>query len=317
MSVTGASGLGEFDLIRRYFTPSSLPENISIGVGDDCAILKIPAACELAVSVDTQVSGVHFHPDADPASIASRALRCAASDLAAMGAEPLGFTLALTLPAADENWLEKFSQGLLQTAQQLQCPLIGGDTTRGTLCITIQVHGSIPSGKALRRSGAKVGDAVWVSGTLGDGAAALALIEKNITVPQETESYLLKRFYQPDINFSLGVKLRDMASSCIDVSDGLLADLGHICNASGVGASIELKKLPIAVEWRSSVSEQQTQQWALAGGDDYRLCFTAAPQHATVLQSLHGVTCIGHIVDGADILVDGHNNIHNKGFRHF
>ena len=318
------SALGEFDLIRRYFTPSSLPEHVITGVGDDCAVLKIPTGCELAVSVDTQVSGVHFHAEADPASIASRALRCAASDLAAMGAEPLGFTLALTLPSVDENWLEKFSQGLLETAQQLQCPLIGGDTTRGSLCITIQVHGSIPSGKALRRSGAKVGDAVWVSGTLGDGAAALALIEKNITVSQEAESYLLKRFYHPEINFSLGVQLRDIASSCIDVSDGLLADLGHICSASDVGARIELEKLPIAVEWRSSVGEQQAQQWALSGGDDYRLCFTAAAQHATVLQSLHGVTCIGHIVEGAGVLIDDKNGfinnndlIYNKGFRHF
>jgi len=312
------SVLGEFDLIRRYFTPSSLPEHVVAGVGDDCAVLKIPTGCELAVSVDTQVVDVHFHADADPASIASRVLRCAASDLAAMGAEPLGFTLALTLPSADENWLEKFSAGLFQTSQQLQCPLIGGDTTRGSLCITIQVHGSIPSGKALRRSGAKAGDAIWVSGTLGDGAAALALIENKIAVSQEAENYLLKRFYHPEIDFSLGVQLRDIASSCIDVSDGLLADLAHVCTASGVGADIETEKLPIAVEWRSSVSEQQARQWALSGGDDYRLCFTAAPQHATVLQSLNGVTCIGHIVEGADILIDGKKGfIHKKGFGHF
>jgi thiamine-monophosphate kinase len=321
MPVTGVFGLGEFDLIRRYFTPSSYSEHIAIGVGDDCAVLKIPAACELAISVDTQVSGVHFHADADPASIAARVLRCAASDLAAMGAEPLGFTLALTLPAVDENWLGKFSQGLLQTAQQLQCPLIGGDTTRGALCISIQVHGSMPAGKALRRNGAKVGDGVWISGALGDGAAALALLEKRLAVSQEAESYLLKHFYQPDINFSLGVQLRDMASSCIDVSDGLLADLGHICSASGVGANITLAKLPLAAEWRGSVSEQQAQQWALTGGDDYRLCFTAAPQHATVLQSLRGVTCIGDIVEGSDIVVFEHNNVqqgvHNHGFRHF
>lgn len=315
--------LGEFDLIRRYFTPSVLPEHVITGVGDDCAVLKIPSACELAISVDTQVSGVHFHAEANPALIASRALRCAASDLAAMGAEPLGFTLALTLPSADENWLEKFSKGLLQTAQQLRCPLIGGDTTRGPLCISIQVHGSVLSGKALRRSGAKIGDAVWISGTLGDGAAALALIEKHITVSQEAENYLLKRFYHPDIDFGLGVQLREMASSCIDVSDGLLADLGHICNASGVGANIELATLPIAAQWHNNVSEQQAQQWALSGGDDYRLCFTAAPQYADILQSLEDVHCIGQIVEGVDILFDdkyfSNNNffINNKGFRHF
>ncbi|HSC75396.1 MAG TPA: thiamine-phosphate kinase [Pseudomonadales bacterium] len=314
--------LGEFELIQRYFTPSlsstsyKLPENISIGVGDDCAVLKMPANAELAISVDTQVAGVHFHADADPSLIAARALRCAASDLAAMGAEPLGFTLALTLPSADENWLEKFSSGLLQTAQQLRCPLIGGDTTRGPLCISIQVHGSVPSGKALRRGGAKTGDDIWVSGTLGDGAAALALMEKRMTTSNAAADYLWQRFYHPDIDFSLGVRLRDIASSCIDVSDGLLADLDHICKASGVGARIESVALPIATVWHDSVSVEQAQQWALTGGDDYRLCFTAAPQHAIVLQSVQGVRCIGRIVEGVDILVDDAKMM-NSGFRHF
>jgi thiamine-monophosphate kinase len=333
--------LGEFDLIRRYFTPSSLPGHVVAGVGDDCAVLKMPANSELAISVDTQVAGVHFHADADPSLIASRALRCAASDLAAMGAEPLGFTLALTLPAADEHWLAAFSSGLLQTAQQLQCPLIGGDTTRGPLCISVQVHGSVPSGAALRRKGAKTGDDVWVSGTLGDGAAALALIEKRITVPDTAADYLLQRFYQPDIDFSLGVRLRDIASSCIDVSDGLLADLGHICEASAVSAHIALAALPIANAWRNSVSVGEAQQWALAGGDDYRLCFTAAVQHAATLKAFGGLHCIGRIlakgaVGDVDILVIDQNGVPcqahstnftnttstnatstNKGFRHF
>lgn len=313
--------LGEFDLIRRYFTSSALPGNVIIGVGDDCAVLSVPVGCDIAISVDTQVVGVHFHPDAEPAAVASRALRCAASDLVAMGADPLGFTLALTLPAVDENWLEKFSAGLLQTAQQLHCPLIGGDTTRGPLCISVQVHGSVPTGKALRRTGAKAGDDVWVSGSLGDGAAALALIEKKITVSQEAENYLFKRFYHPDIDFSLGVKLRELASSGIDVSDGLLADLGHICAASAVGACIELEKLPIAVVWRNSVSLQQAQQWALGGGDDYRLCFTAAPQHSAVLQASGGLHCVGRIVAGAGVSVVDRNGvpcqIMNDGFRHF
>lgn len=316
MPVKKGVGPGEFELIRRYFTPSSLPAHITVGVGDDCAVLKIPAACELAISVDTQVAGVHFHTDADPSLIAARALRCAASDLAAMGAVPLGFTLALTLPAVDESWLENFSRGLLQTAEVLQCPLIGGDTTRGPLCISIQVHGSVSSGKALRRNGANIGDEVWVSGTLGDGAAALALIEKNITVSQAAENYLLERFYHPEIDFALSVRLCDIASSCIDVSDGLLADLGHICAASRVGARIALSALPIATVWRDSVGIEQAQQWALAGGDDYRLCFTAAPQHATVLQSVEGVSRIGYIVEGIDVLVDG-EKINYNGFRHF
>ena len=313
--------LGEFDLIRRYFTPSAFPAHVTIGVGDDCAVLRLPAGCEIAISVDTQVAGVHFHTDADPAAIASRALRCAASDLAAMGAEPLGFTLALTLPSADENWLEKFSAGLLQTAQSLQCPLIGGDTTRGPLCISVQVHGSVPSGKALRRNGAKTGDDIWVSGTLGDGAAALALIEKNITLPNASAEYLLQRFYQPGIDFALGVHLRDVANSCIDISDGLLADLGHLCAASAVGACIELEKLPIAAEWRDRVSVEQAQQWALTGGDDYRLCFTAAPQQVPVLQAFGGLHCVGRIIEGAGVSVVDRNGvpcqITTDGFRHF
>lgn len=316
--------LDEFDLIRRYFTPPVLPAHVTLGVGDDGAVMQLPPHSDLVVSVDTQVAGVHFHVDAAPAYIASRALRCAASDLVAMGAEPLGFTLALTLPVAEESWLEQFSVGLLQAAQQLQCPLIGGDTTRGPLCISVQVHGSVPSGKALRRSSAKTGDDVWLSGSLGDGAAALALIEKRIGFSSEAADYLLQRFYYPVIDFSLGVRLRDIASSGIDVSDGLLADLGHICAASGVGARVELDALPVAAAWRDSVSAGQAQQWALCGGDDYRLCFTAAPCHAAALQTLGDLHRVGCIVEGEGVLVvdqygvpcEEQGNTSN-GFRHF
>lgn len=312
---------GEFELIRRFFTPSSLPGHVVVGVGDDCAVLQMPPGCELAISVDTQVSGIHFPADTNPALIASRALRCAASDLAAMGAEPLGFTLALTLPTADENWLQVFAGGLQETATQLHCPLIGGDTTRGSLCISVQVHGCVPAGKAIRRSGATVGNQVWVSGSLGDGAAALALIEKQLSISGAEAEYLLHRFYHPDIDFGLGVRLREIASSCIDISDGLLADLGHICAASGVGALIEMAKIPVAMEWRDKVSPQQLAEWALCGGDDYRLCFTAAPQHQAVLQSLAGLCCIGSIVEGCDIVVvDEHGEpyeMHDSSYRHF
>jgi thiamine-monophosphate kinase len=315
------STLGEFELIRRYFTPTTLPSYITVGVGDDCAVLNVPANHQLVVSIDTQVVGVHFHTDADPALLASRVLRCAASDLVAMGAEPLAFTLALTLPVADQAWLEQFSTGLLQTAQQLHCPLIGGDTTRGPLTITIHVHGSVPYGMAIKRSGASVGDQVWVSGTLGDGAAALAWLEKRVEFPAAAENYLWQRFYQPDINFSLGIKLRDIASSCIDVSDGLLADLGHICEASGVAANIKLSDLPLTAEWRGSVSLQQARQWALCGGDDYRLCFTAPPDRHEQLSAYEQVRCIGEIVEGRSVHVLDENGIacetDNASFRHF
>lgn len=316
--------LGEFDLIRRYFTPSTSSHSDAVvtGVGDDCAVLRLPPHHDFAVSVDTQVSGVHFHPDADPANVAARALRCAASDLAANGAGPIGFTLALTLPSVDEMWLEAFSRGLLKTAQQLNCPLVGGDTTRGPLTVvTIQVHGSVPAGQSLRRSGAQIGDAVWVSGSLGDGAAALAVIENRLILPSVAQDYLRDRFYCPAVDFSLGVALRGVASSCIDVSDGLIADLGHICRASGVGAFIKRDAVPLSAHWRDAVGDQQGIAWALCGGDDYRLCFTAASQHSVMLQSLAGLFCIGTIVAGEGVSVvdaDGVTcNIDQHGYSHF
>lgn len=314
---------GEFELIRRYFTPplSSLPAAVLTGVGDDCAVLRLPPACDLALSVDTQVAGVHFHHDAEPALIASRALRCAASDLVATGAEPLGFTLALTLPAADEGWLQAFADGLQQTAAQLHCPLVGGDTTRGPLTISVQVHGSIPYDKALRRSGARAGDQVWVSGTLGDGAAALAVMEHRLLVTDEVRGYLLQRFYRPDIDFALGVHLRQLASSAIDVSDGLVADLGHICQASGVGARIRLDALPVSPLWRQVAGEQQALSWTLGGGDDYRLCFTMPARQVATLQGWPGLACIGHIVEGQGVSVvdaDGVScDTEHHSYRHF
>lgn len=313
---------GEFELIRRYFTPApaSLPAHVVVGVGDDCALLRLPSGCDMAISVDTQVCGVHFPEDADPALVASRALRCAASDLAAMGAEPLGFTLALTLPVADEGWLQAFAGGLQQAAGQLQCPLIGGDTTKGPLTVSVQVHGSLPYGKALRRSGARAGDDVWVSGTLGDGAAALAMLEQKLQVDAETAVYLQQRFYHPDIGFALSVQLRDIANSCIDVSDGLLADLGHICAASAVGARIGQALLPVSARWRQAAGEERALQWALSGGDDYRLCFTAAPEHAAVLQQADCYR-IGDVVAGSGIVVVDAQGVPcettNSSYRHF
>lgn len=312
--------LGEFELIRRYFTPSAFPAQVITGVGDDCAVLRLPPGCDMAISVDTQVCGVHFPAEADAASLASRVLRCAASDLAAMGAEPLGFTLALTLPQADEQWLQAFASGLQQAAADLRCPLVGGDTTKGPLTLSVQVHGSVPAGAALLRSGAQPGDEVWVSGTLGDGAAALALLQGRLAVDAAAGAYLHSRFYQPAIDFPLALALRGMAHSCIDVSDGLLADLGHICHASGVAARIRQADLPLSAHWRAAAGETQALQWALAGGDDYRLCFTAAPQHHAALQAL-GASCIGGISAGSGIVVvDARGvpcEITATGFRHF
>jgi thiamine-monophosphate kinase len=327
------AALDEFALIRRFFTPSSYPAHVIAGVGDDCALLAVPAASEFAISVDTQVAGVHFHADAAPALIASRVLRCAASDLAAIGAIPLGFTLALTLPKMDESWLSAFARSLAETADILQCPLIGGDTTRGPLCITVQVHGAVPAGQALRRSGAQAGDDVWVSGTLGDGAAALALLEKrlllnnNDSIFKETETYLLQRFYQPMVDIALGVQLRGLASACIDVSDGLLADLAHIALASNVAAHIFQSTLPISLLWRDAVTQEQAQQWALTGGDDYRLCFTAPAFRRNTLAALGQLVRVGAVVPMCDMFTNGRVvvldengvtcSVSSGGFQHF
>lgn len=314
------SSLGEFGLIRRYFSSHAISDRVLLGVGDDCAVLSLPVGEVLAVSVDTQLPNVHFPAHANPSDIAARALRCAASDLAAMGATPLGFTLALTLPAVDERWLAAFSQGLLETAQQLRCPLIGGDTTRGALCISVQVHGSVPAKKILKRSGAQIGDKVWVSGSLGDGAAALALLENRQTFTEDEKQYLQQRFYQPAIDFDVAVQLRNYANACIDVSDGLLADLTHICDASGVGAQIWCEALPLA-QWKNSVYEQQAQQWALCGGDDYRLCFTADAQHDADLQAVGNCFCIGKIIAGSGVVAldSSRNPVQwlSHGYQHF
>lgn len=315
------AGLDEFGLIRRYFTPSGSPPQVVLGVGDDCALLSVAPGHVLALSIDTQVEGVHFPPEAPPGQIARRVLHCAASDLAAMGAEPLGFTLALTLPAADENWLAPFASALLAAAEALHCPLLGGDTTRGPLTLTVQVHGQVPVGQALCRRGARVGDGVWVSGTLGDGAAALALWQGECPALQPAADYLSERFYAPAVDFGLGVALRPLAHCAIDISDGLLADLGHLCTASGVGAVLQAAALPLASAWRDRVDVAQARRWALAGGDDYRLCFTAPPGHAAALQALGGLTCIGEVVAGSGITVLAENGVpwavDDTSYRHF
>lgn len=313
--------LDEFALIRRYFSQHSLSERIALGVGDDCALLSPQAGEQLAVSVDTQVAGVHFHDNSPPFFIATRALACAVSDLAAMGAQPLGFTLALTLPQLDEAWLEDFSRGLYAAAQSYHCPLIGGDTCRGSLTISIQVHGALPAGSALTRAGAGVGDDVWVSGTLGDGAAALAWLEGRFQVEKPVADYLATRFYQPQPELALGVQLRGLASAAIDVSDGLLADLGHLCHASEVGAVILVEQLPLASEWSGLVSQRQARDWALTGGDDYRLCFTAAASARPALLSLAGVSLVGQTVAGSGVhafTADGQPwSVATHSYRHF
>lgn len=275
--------MDEFALIRRYFTPTQRPETVLLGVGDDCALLQIPAGQCLAVSVDTCVEGVHFPVSATGEQVATRALCTALSDLAAMGARPLWVTLALTLPSPKPDWLQAFSQGLQAMANTYGFTLVGGDTTCGPLTVTLQVHGAVCPNKALKRSGAKAGDGMYVTGYLGDGGAGLAVVQGQLQLGEAASQALTQRFYQPQPQLLAGQILAGEATACIDISDGLLADISHLCHASGLGAQVHLEQLPLSPHWASCVPQPQALQWALQGGDDYQLCFTLPPHKAPAL----------------------------------
>ena len=297
--------MGEFDLIARYFTRPV--RHAALGVGDDCALLAPRPGMQLAISSDMLVEGRHFFADVDPEALGHKALAVNLSDLAACGARPLAFTLALALPRVDEAWLAGFSKGLLALADAHGCELVGGDTTQGPLNICITVFGEVPAGQALLRSGARAGDDIYVSGTLGDARLALEALLGHIHLPDELLAQARQRLERPTPRVALGLALRGIASSAMDVSDGLLGDFGHILKASGVGACIrtdETIKLIAAGAFPSSARGQLKQkllhQCTLAGGDDYELLFTAPPQHRAAVaeaaaQSRTPVTRIGQV----------------------
>lgn len=297
--------MGEFDLIARYFTRPV--RHAALGVGDDCALLAPRPGMQLAISSDMLVEGRHFFADVDPEALGHKALAVNLSDLAACGARPLAFTLALALPRADEAWLAGFSKGLLALADAHGCELVGGDTTQGPLNICITVFGEVPAGQALLRSGARAGDDIYVSGTLGDARLALEALLGHIHLPDELLAQTRQRLERPTPRVALGLALRGIASSAMDVSDGLLGDFGHILKASGVGACIrtdETIKLIAASTSPSSArgqfGQKLLQQCTLAGGDDYELLFTAPPQHRAAVaeaaaQSQTPVTRIGQV----------------------
>ncbi|SFC56812.1 thiamine-monophosphate kinase [Microbulbifer thermotolerans] len=289
---------GEFDIIRDFFAGAKKnSEGVVLGIGDDCALLRPPAEGVLATSVDTLVADRHFPAGADPVAVAARALRVNLSDLAAMNARPLWFTLALTLPHSDVDWLRAFSRGLLETAARYGISLVGGDTTRGPLSITIQVTGI--SECPLRRDGASAGDAVYVSGSLGAAAAALPVILGQQPAAESTRREAEHVFYFPEPQLSLSESIGGLASSALDISDGLLADLGHICAASGVSADIDMQALPVA-PLAQQLAGEGAAALAAGGGDDYQLCFTVPPENIPQLELLGlDVTRIGRIVEGA------------------
>lgn len=314
----------EFDLIRRYFTratPSAL-----LGVGDDAALLKVSEDYVLAVSTDMLVSGTHFFPDADPFLLGHKTLAVNLSDMAAMGATPRWATLAIALPGADEMWLEKFSAGFFALAQQYGVELVGGDTTRGPLNLCVTIFGEVPAQQALRRSGAQLGDEVWVSGTLGDAALALAHLQGRIMLSAAEYTACAPALHQPQPRVALGLALRGIANSAIDISDGLLADLGHILDASRLAARLDFSALPISSVLRGHLQQPLGKQCALSGGDDYELCFTAPDaRHAELLgiaaRLKLPLTCIGRIVAGLGCLVHDAAgdplNVEANGYDHF
>jgi thiamine-monophosphate kinase len=304
----------EFDLIRRYFAVHKPQHRFTqLGIGDDCALLNLPADYQLAVTADTMVENVHFFADVEPELLGHKLLAVNLSDLAAMGAEPFAVTLALTLPKIDHAWLQAFSQGFIQLAQQHQVDLIGGDTTSGPLTLTVQAMGAVPKGKALLRSNAKVGDLIYVTGQLGDAGLGLKIKQGYIC---DNPAPALARFNQPQPRVAQGLALRDVAHACIDISDGLAADLGHILEKSEVGASLDWDKLPLSAEVQRYIQQSGDWQLPLVAGDDYELCFTAPAQS----QLPDGCYCVGVIEAkaGLRILRDGQpQTLEVTGFEHF
>ena len=282
--------MGEFDLIARYFTRPV--RRATLGVGDDCALLSVTPGMQLAVSSDMLVEGRHFFADVDPAHLGHKALAVNLSDLAACGARPLAFTLALALPRVDAPWLQAFADGLLRLADAHQCELVGGDTTQGPLNLCVTVFGEVPTGQALLRSGARVGDDIYVSGTPGEARLALDALRGRLALPPAALQQLRPRLEQPTPRVALGLALRGVASSAIDVSDGLLGDLGHILKASGVGACVDAtvatNLLAASAQQAGAAADfdaQTLMQCALAGGDDYELVFTAPPAQQAAVQA--------------------------------
>jgi thiamine-monophosphate kinase len=338
----------EFELIRQYFSQiwqqAPVPE-LCLGPGDDAAIMQISPGDQLLVSVDTLNADVHFLADSPAERLAQRCLRVNISDLAAMGGEPIGFTLALSLPKVDAEWVASFSEGLAAAAKAANCPLIGGDTTRGPLSITIQVLGKVPSGQAIRRDGARTGDLIYVTGSLGDAAAALLVMQSDNTdagveseqgtgaLADDTVASLLQAFYEPAMRISAGMALRGVASAGLDLSDGLVSDLQHVLSASSassgesLGAQINVSRLPLSSAFRQACpSKMQQRLLAVSGGDDYQLCVTVPAEKTQLAERLMRdlsvpFACIGRVIIGDGIQFEDEQGeavlLNARGYQHF
>ena len=318
--------LSEFALIDRYFRNCGMKRtDVRLGVGDDAALLNSPAGCDLVAAIDTLVDGVHFPPGCPAASVGHRVLAVNLSDLAAMGAKPAWALLALTLPNIDEGWLDEFAAGFSALARSHDVALVGGDTTSGPLCVTVQILGHVPHSQALLRSGARPGDLVFVSGTPGDAAAGLAVEQGRLQGIPDVVAYLRKRFLYPSPRMALGKSLRGYASACIDVSDGLLGDVGKLAQASGCGVELSYKDLPVSEELVAAVGDARARELALTGGDDYELCFTVSPPNVGRLRQdlppeRWGYSLIGTVREASGAVVTQNGNVmefSHSGYDHF
>jgi len=312
----------EFEIIRRFFDRPSDNPGIIVAVGDDGAVLRPAPGHDLISVVDTMVSGVHFPESLSPSDVGFRAIAVNVSDIAAMGGEPRWMTMALTLVDADVDWLEGFAKGVFDAGQQFGVALIGGDITHGSeLVVTIQINGEVEPGRALTRSGAQEGDGIYVSGTLGDAAAGLSILQSGAPADADV-AYLVQRFARPEPRVDVGRTIADYANSAIDLSDGLYTDTEKLLAASKVSGTIELADIPLSTELRGLVAIADARRFALAGGDDYELCFTGPSEYFDELDEIEGtpITRIGSVGDGQGIActLDGKPfDYHDPGYRHF
>jgi thiamine-monophosphate kinase len=316
--------VSEFDLIANYFTRPA--RHTVLGIGDDAALVRVAPGKELVVGADMLLAGRHFFHDGDPFAIGQKSMAVNLSDMAAMGATPRWALLSIALPEADGAWLEPFANGLFGMLDEHGVALIGGDTTRGPLTVSVTMLGEVKRGSALRRSGAKLGDDIWVSGTLGDAALALAHLRRAIQLAPHDAAALLPRLHTPTPRVKLGQKLLGLAHSAIDISDGFLADLGHILEASQVGAEVDVDALPASDTLRSYLEHDAAKEALLAGGDDYELCFTSAPKRRAEIEKLAkrlklGLARVGTITQKKGLaLHDAEGRPmtwEHKGFDHF
>jgi thiamine-monophosphate kinase len=317
--------MGEFELIRHFFAAAPCAqggEGVALGIGDDCALLTVPPGEQLAISTDTLVAGVHFADPCDPFLLGQRSLAVAVSDLAAMGATPVAFTLALTLPTVTADWLDAYARGLNVMAQSCGVALVGGDTTRGPLSLTMTVFGRVPTGQALTRGGAQPGDLLCVGGDLGNAAGALPLVLGQRSAEAKIGDPLLAHYWSPQPQLGLGMALRGKATSALDISDGLLADCGHIALASKIGIQVERSKLPISAQLLAFLGQSAAEDAALSGGDDYVLAFTLPPAELpSLLADGWPVHVVGRVVAGQGVvLLDANGQDitpQTRGYQHF